>query len=267
MLSCIITDAYSPVTSRRWINHVNTGGSAEDLAVTDGMWDVDVSIHTAFDKLHVVFSQSARLISKHILHLGGKQESAAITPHAHLKALPAYCAFAYTHLPELFIQIRSVHLCARSQLFVKHLLVPGNEIGAQELLHLYCHIHWHWNDVIKQDHEGQEVCESTNHLKSESEQLATVIREMPWGVHECELIKSKLNKPHVSDAHFPSYGCTMVHLCQETTARRTSRVCWSPLYLLRCTDRLLGKHSSTCRVEVEMSRKHVKQMHIVTSLN
>ena len=69
-----LSNTYSPVSSRWGINHVYTGGSAEDLAVADGMRDVDVPIDTAFNKLHVILSQSARLISKHILHLGGKEE-------------------------------------------------------------------------------------------------------------------------------------------------------------------------------------------------
>lgn len=44
------------------------------MAVADGMRDVDIPIDAAFNKLHVVFSQSARLICKHIFHLGGKEE-------------------------------------------------------------------------------------------------------------------------------------------------------------------------------------------------
>lgn len=44
------------------------------MAVADGVRDVDVPVDAAFNKLHVVLSQGARLISKHILHLGGKEE-------------------------------------------------------------------------------------------------------------------------------------------------------------------------------------------------
>lgn len=43
------------------------------MPIADGMRDVDVPIDTAFNKLHVVLSQSASLISKHILHLGGRK--------------------------------------------------------------------------------------------------------------------------------------------------------------------------------------------------
>ena len=67
------THTYSPVSSRWGINHVYTWRSAEDLSVADGVRDVDVPINTAFNKLHVVLSQSAGLISEHILHLGDRE--------------------------------------------------------------------------------------------------------------------------------------------------------------------------------------------------
>lgn len=69
------------------------------------------------------------------------------------------------YLSKLFIQVRRVDLSALSQLFIEHVLVPGDEIGAQEFLHLHRHVHGHRDDVIKQDHEGQEVCECSDHLK------------------------------------------------------------------------------------------------------
>lgn len=68
------------------------------------------------------------------------------------------------YLSQLFIQVRGVHLSAFSQLLVKHLLVPADEIGAKKFLHLHRYIHGHGDDVIKQNHEGQEVCEGSDHL-------------------------------------------------------------------------------------------------------
>lgn len=68
------------------------------------------------------------------------------------------------YLPQLFVQVWGVHLSAFSKLFIEHLLIPGDEVGAKELLHLHCHVHGYWDDVIKQDHEGQEVGEGSDHL-------------------------------------------------------------------------------------------------------
>lgn len=163
------THTYSPVSSRWGINHVYTGSSAEDLAVADGMWDVDISIDTAFNKLHVVLCQSASLISKHIFHLEGRKGRVrARLRKVHIEIVyknVSLWMYVLMYLSQLFIKIGGVDLSSLTQLFVKHLLIPGNKIGAKKFLHLYCHIHRHWDDVIKQDHESQEVCECSDHLQ------------------------------------------------------------------------------------------------------
>lgn len=82
------------------------------------------------------------------------------------------CPCARMYLSQLFIQIGGVHLSPLSQLLVKHLFIPGNEIGAKKFLHLNRHIHRHRDDVIKQDHESQEVCERSDHLQGGGRQTA-----------------------------------------------------------------------------------------------
>lgn len=133
------------------------------------MWDVDIPIDTAFNKLHVVLSQSASLISKHILHLGGRKGSVrACLRKVQIEILysnASLCVCVPMYLSQLFIKIGGIDLGSLSQLFVKHLLIPGDEIGAKKFLHLYRHIHRHRDDVIKQDHESQEVCECSDHLR------------------------------------------------------------------------------------------------------
>lgn len=93
------THTYSPVSSRRGVDHVYTGGGAEDLTVADGMWDVDVPIDTALDELHVVFSQSARLVSKYILHLEeneGKYACKLLYENFNFLPLLLFCLIFYT---------------------------------------------------------------------------------------------------------------------------------------------------------------------------
>lgn len=72
-------------------------------------------------------------------------------------------------LPKLLIQVRGVHQCSLLDFFIIHLLVPGDEEGAQELLHLYCDVHGDRDNEVEEDHEGQEVCEHPQHLQREEE--------------------------------------------------------------------------------------------------
>lgn len=72
---------------------------------------------------------------------------------------------ACSYLPELFIQVRGVHQCPLLYFFIIHLLVPGDEEGAQELLHLYCNVHGDRDNKIEEDHKGQEVCEHPQDLQ------------------------------------------------------------------------------------------------------
>lgn len=76
-----------------------------------------------------------------------------------------------THLSQLFVQVGGVDLSSFSQLIIKHLLIPRDEIGAKEFLHLHRHVHGHWDDVIKQDHESQEVCEGSDNLTTDRENV------------------------------------------------------------------------------------------------
>lgn len=53
------------------------------------------------------------------------------------------------YLTQLLIKVRGIDLSSFSQLFIEHLLIPRDEIGAQEFLHLHRDVHGHGNDVIE----------------------------------------------------------------------------------------------------------------------
>lgn len=74
-------------------------------------------------------------------------------------------------LPKLFVQIRGIHQCPLFYFLVVHLLVPRDEEGAQELLHLYRNVHGDWDNEIEEDHKWQEVREHPQDLRWKGEKM------------------------------------------------------------------------------------------------
>ncbi len=64
-----------------------------------------------------------------------------------------------SYLSKFFIKIWGIDKRTLSELLIKHVIVPQDEVRAKELLHLHSHIHGHRNDVVEQNHEGKEICE------------------------------------------------------------------------------------------------------------
>ncbi len=64
-----------------------------------------------------------------------------------------------SYLSKFFIKIWGIDERSLSELLIKHVIVPQDEVRAKELLHLHSHIHGHGNDVVEQNHEGEEICE------------------------------------------------------------------------------------------------------------
>lgn len=81
------------------------------------------------------------------------------------------CTVCIAYLSQFFIEVRCVNLSPLSQLLVKHVIIPHDEVGPQELLHLHGNVHGDWDDVVKQHHEGQEVCERPDHLREREEKM------------------------------------------------------------------------------------------------
>lgn len=71
-----------------------------------------------------------------------------------------------TDLSQLLIQIRRVDQRPLPHFLIKHVFVPGDEVGAEELLHLHGDVHGDRDDVIEEDHEGQEVSEGPEELRT-----------------------------------------------------------------------------------------------------
>lgn len=130
------------------------------LPVADGISHVDVSIHAALNELHVILRQGPCLVREHILHLP------APTTLLSYSFQPLLSSLLLAHLAQLLVQIRSVDHSPLAQLLVHHLVIPHDEVGAQELLHLHRDIHGDGNDIVEEDHEGQEVREGSDHLRN-----------------------------------------------------------------------------------------------------
>lgn len=77
-------------------------------------------------------------------------------------------------LPQLLVQVRGVHQCSLLDFLIVHLLVPGDEEGAQELLHLHCNVHGDRDNEIEEDHERQEVREHPQDLHRKEEKMQPV---------------------------------------------------------------------------------------------
>lgn len=71
-----------------------------------------------------------------------------------------------TDLSQLLVEIRCVDQRPFPHFLIKHVFIPGDEVGAEELLHLHGDVHGYWDDVIEEDHEGQEVSEGPEELRT-----------------------------------------------------------------------------------------------------
>lgn len=122
-----------------------------------------MSVHAALDELHVVLGQGPRLVRKHVLHLRGERRLHQLL----LQRLSVNSKNVHGYLSQLLVQVRRVDHGPLAQLLVEHLVVPHDEVGAQELLHLHRDVHGDGDDVVEKDHEGQEVRERPNHLRNQ----------------------------------------------------------------------------------------------------
>ena len=73
--------------------------------------------------------------------------------------------FRVSYLSQLLVQVWRVDHRSLPQLLIKHLVVPHDEIGTQELLHLHGDVHGDGDNVVEENHESQEVCECPDHLR------------------------------------------------------------------------------------------------------
>lgn len=82
-------------------------------------------------------------------------------------------------LSQLLVEVGGVDQSPFLDLGVEEVLVPGDEEGAQELLHLHRHVHGHGDDEVEQHHERQEVSKHIQVLGERGVNTGNSVKTLP----------------------------------------------------------------------------------------